>query len=157
MFIILNTGPGMHDDYLPVSQQIHILFDAIRHPDDRPYTLHEVSDAIDVSLATLSQLRSGKIRNPQLHTLREICRFFRVPLRYFETRSVEECYAIIAGDEASSQPTHHEIAFRATRLTTHSQRDVLTIIKWVQAAEQQRQDTDSPDLSLPGLHDFDDE
>lgn len=124
--------------FLPVAEQLNILFDAVRHPDDRPFTMQEVSDKIDVSLATLSQLRTGKIKNPQLHTLREICRFFAVPLRYFETRSAEECYAILAGDQVENVSPISEIAFRATHLSPKSQQDVLTIIRWVQAAETQR-------------------
>lgn len=141
------------DDFLPVSQQLQILFDTVRHPDNRPYTMQEVSAAIDVSLPTLSQLRTGRIKNPQLHTLREICRFFHVPLRYFETRTPEECYAIIAGDEAHSTPALHEIALRATHLSPRSQQDVLTIIRWVQAAEDQRSAGNNLP-PLPGLEDY---
>ena len=58
------------------------------------------------NLPALSQLRTGKIKNPQLHTLREICRFFHVPLRYFETTSVEECYAILAGKQEDEGAAH---------------------------------------------------
>lgn len=142
------------DDFLPVSEQLQTLFEAVRHPDDRPFTMQEVSDSIDVSLATLSQLRSGKIKNPQLHTLREICRFFDVPLRFFETRSVEECYAILAEDRVESVTPINEIAFRATHLSPKSQRDVLTIIRWVQAAEAQRKNGENLP-SLPSLESYD--
>lgn len=145
------------EDFLPVSEQLRILFEEIRHPSGRPYTMQEVSAVIDVSLATLSQLRTGKVRNPQLHTLREICRFFEVPLRYFETRSTEECYSVLAQDnQTEATAPINEIAFRATRLSPKSQRDVLTIIQWVQAAEERRRHgTDLP--PLPSLERYDDE
>jgi transcriptional regulator with XRE-family HTH domain len=120
-------------DYLPLSEQLRILFEVLQHPDGRPYTMQEVSEQIDVSVAAISQMRTGRIQNPQLHTLRELCRFFDVPLRYFETRSAEECYAILAENDEGVAPEINEIALRATRLSPKSQQDILTIIKWVQA------------------------
>lgn len=136
------------NDYLPVSDQLNILFDHVRHPDGRPYLLQEVGDATGVSLGTISQMRAGKIKNPQLNTLRAICRFFNVPLRYFETRTADECYAIIADrTETTETKELNEIAFRASGLSPRSQQDILTVIKWVQAAEQQRkQGGDLPPL-----------
>lgn len=118
--------------------------------------MQEVNAAIDVSLATLSQLRTGKIKNPQLHTLREICRFFHIPLRYFETRSAEECYAVLAGGQAEAISPINEIAFRATHLSPKSQRDVLTIIQWVQAAEEQRKNGNRLP-PLPNLERYDED
>ena len=144
------------DTFLLVSEQLQILFDEVKHPAGRPYTMQEVSDAIDVSLATLSQLRTGKIKNPQLHTLREICRFFHVPLRYFETHTVEECYALLSGNQDDILSPINEIAFRATHLSPKSQQDVLTIIRWVQAAEEQRKNgNDLP--PLPNLESYDED
>lgn len=144
------------EDYLPVSMQLNILFDAVPHTDERPFTLQEVSDATGISVGTLSQIRTGRIENPQLHTLREICHFFGVPLRYFETRTEQQCYALIQGADNDDTPELNEIAFRATNLSPNSQRDVLTIIKWVQAAEAQRKaGMELP--PLPGLESYDDE
>ena len=138
------------NDFLPVADQLKLLFDQVQHPEGRPYTLQEVSQATGVSLPTLSQLRTGKIRNPQLQTLREICRFFKVPLRYFETRSIEECYAILAGEDSPNIAPLNEIAFRIAHLSPQSQQDILTIIQWVQAAEEQGKA--APHLgSLPNL------
>jgi transcriptional regulator with XRE-family HTH domain len=144
-----NEIPNM-GDLLPIAEQLNILFDVVTHPEGRPYTLNEVSEKIDVSLPTLSQLRTGKIKNPQFHTLRELCRFFNVPLRYFETATREECYAILAGDTDKPVAPLSEIALRSTSLSTDAQRDVLNLIKWVQAAEQlRREGKDLP--PLPGL------
>lgn len=131
-------------DYLSVAQQIQILLDTVQHPSGRPYTMQEVSEAIDVSVATLSQLKTGKIKNPQLNTLREICRFFNVPLRYFETRTVDECYALLAAGQEPPPPAINEIAFRATQLSPEGQRDVLKIMGWVEAAEAKRRKDNSP-------------
>jgi transcriptional regulator with XRE-family HTH domain len=137
-------------DALSISEQLNILFEVIQHPDGRPFTLQEVSEQIDVSLATLSQLRTGRIKNPQFSTLRELCRFFDVPLRYFETTTREECYAILAGDKEAPPVALNEIAFRASSLSPQAQQDILNVIKWVQAAEQMRREgRDLP--PLPGL------
>ena len=131
----------MIDNYLTVSEQLNILFDSVRHPDGRPYQLQEVGEATGISLGTISQMRAGKIKNPQLNTLRAIGHFFNVPLRYFETRTAEECYAIIANRaDAGEMQAMSEIAFRASSLPPRAQQDILTVIKWVQAAEQQRQE-----------------
>ncbi|MCA0455431.1 MAG: helix-turn-helix domain-containing protein [Chloroflexi bacterium] len=137
-------------EYLSVAEQLQILFEEVLHPDNRPYTLLEVSEAIDVSLPTLSQLRSGRSKNPQLNTLRELCRFFDVPLRYFETHSREECYAILTNDDQSNANALNEISFRATHLSPQAQQDILKVIQWVQAAERLRKEgVDVP--PLPGL------
>lgn len=142
------------NDFLPLSEQIRVLFEAVQHPSGRPYTLQEVAAEIDVSLPTLSQIKNGKIKNPQLHTLREIGRFFNVPLRYFETKHVEECYALLANRQTEALSPLNEIAFRATQLSPESQQDILTIIRWVAAAEdQRRQDGTVP--PLPNLRPYD--
>ncbi len=136
------TGKNaMMDDYLSVAEQLNILFDHIRHPEGRPYQLQEVGEATGISLGTISQMRAGKIKNPQLNTLRAICRFFNVPLRYFETHTAEECYALIANRGAKrATKSLSEIALRASSLPPRAQQDILTVIRWVQAAEKQRKE-----------------
>jgi transcriptional regulator with XRE-family HTH domain len=128
--------PEVTDQYLPFSEQLRILFEVRQHVEGRNYTLQEVSGGTGIALATLSQMRTGKIRNPQLNTVREIAHFFDVPLRYFETISTEECYAILAGNAETPAPPLNEIAFRATHLSPQAQQDILRIIKWVQVAEK---------------------
>src|SRR5690606_35122804 len=113
-------------------------FETVKKPDGQPYTMLEVSQVIGVSPPTLSQLRNGKITNPQLNTLRAICRFFNVPLHYFDTRSTEECYAILAkGRSDDDIEGINYIAHMAAALSPEGQRDLLTVIQWAHAAEQQ--------------------
>lgn len=128
----------MMDDYLPLNEQIRILFDSVRHPEGRAFTLQEVSDATGVSLGTVAQMRSGKVQNPQLNTLRALCRFFDVPLRYFETRTHEECYALLAEPSASAKPALNEIAFRASGLSPEAQQDILRLLKVFEEEDKQR-------------------
>lgn len=147
----------MMEEYLSVAEQLNILFDHVRHPEGRPYQLQEVGEATGISLGTISQMRTGKIKNPQLNTLRALCRFFNIPLRYFETRTAEECYAIIANrTDKPEVKALNEIALRASSLPPRAQQDILTVIRWVQAAEKQRKE--GGDLPpLPNLEVEDDD
>lgn len=132
------------DDYFPLSEQIKILFASVRHPNGRPFTLQEVSEATQISLGTIGQMRSGKINNPQLNTLRALAQFFGVPLRYFETRTREECYALLSNPMLLEKPTLNEIAFRASGLSAQAQQDILSLIKVFQQEEkQQRENSES--------------
>lgn len=124
------------DDYLPLSVQVTILFDSLRREDGHPYTLQEVSDATGISLGTIGQIRSGKISNPQLNTLRALCQFFQVPLRYFETKTSEECYALLVAQATQEKPALNEIAFRASGLSPDAQQDILALIKVFQEEEK---------------------
>ncbi len=136
------------DDYLPLSEQIKVLFDSVRHPEGRPFTLQEVSEATGVSLGTIAQMRSGKIQNPQLNTLRALCPFFGIPLRYFETTTREECYAILTNPSTLAKPVLNEIAFRASGLPPRAQQDILSLIKVFQNEEKSRpQNADLPSNS----------
>lgn len=132
------------DEYLPLAQQVKILFDAVRREDGQPFTLQEVSDATGISLGTVGQMRSGKISNPQLNTLRALCRFFRVPLRYFETQTAEECYALLTVQSPQAQPALNEIAFRASGLSEDAQQDILALIKMFKEEEKRQGSNDDP-------------
>lgn len=137
-------------DYLTLSEQVKILFDAVRREDGQPYTLQEVSDATGISLGTIGQMRSGKINNPQLNTLRALCRFFSVPLRYFETQTTEECYALLAKQLSQTEPELNEIAFRASGLSEAAQQDILALIKMFQEEEKLQGKTDNPIDDISG-------
>ena len=113
----------------------------MRHPEGRAFTLQEVSDATGVSLGTVAQMRNGKVQNPQLNTLRALCRFFEIPLRYFETRTREECYAILAEPTPSAKPALNEIAFRASGLSPEAQQDILRLLKVFEEEDKQRHES----------------
>lgn len=125
-------------DYLPLSVQVTILFDSLRREDGHPYTLQEVSEATGISLGTIGQIRSGKIGNPQLNTLRALCQFFHVPLRYFETKTSEECYALLVAQSTQEKPALNEIAFRASGLSLDAQQDILALVKVFQEEEKRQ-------------------
>lgn len=124
--------------YLPLAQQINLLFENVKKSDGQTYTLKEVSEATGISLPSLSHLRNGKNVNPQLNTLRALCRFFNVSLSYFESQSEEECLALIAEGRPNKGDDINVgfITSMATTLSPQGQRDLLTIVKWARAAEQ---------------------
>jgi transcriptional regulator with XRE-family HTH domain len=146
-------------NFLSIAEQLNVLLSMRTHPNGRAYTLQEVSDGTGIGAATISQMRTGRIKNPQFSTIRALCVFFNVPLRFFETRTVEECYALL---QAQDEPTSNgkgeisEIAFRATRLSSEAQQDILTIIKWVQAAEKAQKEGNDALPPLPRLTRSDD-
>lgn len=131
-------------EYLPIADQINLLFEHILRPDNRPYTLKEVTESTGLNLASLSHMRTGKITNPQINTVRSLAEFFGVPLSYFATTSVDECFAIISQrenpDEAPREVT--EISFRARHLSEKARHDLLTIIQWITSFEAAQLDSD---------------
>ncbi len=123
---------------LPLKDLINFLFEHVLHPEGRSYTTQEVTDHVRISHATINQLRTGRSKNPAMPTLQEICRFFDVPLTFFECTSYEECFAILAAPRTQAAPQAAEIAFRASRLSPEAQADLLRVILWVEAAERER-------------------
>ena len=117
---------------------VNFLFDNVMHPDGRPYTTQEVTDHVRISHATINQLRTGRSKNPTLPTLQEICRFFDVPLNFFDSQTYDECYAILAEKPEASTEDVAEIAFRASRLTAEGKRDLLRAIQWVESHDRER-------------------
>lgn len=139
---------------LSLKALINFLFDHVSHPEGRPYTTQEVTDHVRISHATINQLRTGRSKNPTLPTIQEICRFFAVPLNFFECTTYDECYAILAEQRTADVPQAAEIAFRASQLSSAGQQDILNVISWVEAAERERKETgeDIPELP-PDLSD----
>jgi transcriptional regulator with XRE-family HTH domain len=137
----------MMQPFLPVSEQVQILFDVKVNSEGRPYTLQEVSKATGIGLTTVGQVRNGRIKNPQLDTVRALCLFFDVPLAYFATKSAEECYAVLTHEKSSELPPEmNEVFFRAAYLSKEAQQDILKVIKWARAAEEAGQVEDFPPL-----------
>jgi len=126
------------DEYLPLSEQIKILFASVHHEDGTMFTLQEVRTATGISVGTIAQIKNCQNPNPQLNTLRALCQFFHIPLRYFETKTVDECYALLTQPALPKEPTLNEIAFRSSGLPPEAQQDVLALIKVFQEEEKQR-------------------
>lgn len=123
---------------LQLKDLVNFLFDTVRQPNGEPYTLQEVAGELDISPATIHQLRTGRIKNPTLPTLKELGRFFNVPLNFFECETYDECHRVLGAAGVAMSPGTAKIAFRASKLSPKSQQDLLKIIAWVEAAERER-------------------
>jgi len=138
---------------LPLKDLVNFLFEHIQHPEGRSYLSQEVADQVEISHATINQLRTGRIKNPTLPTLKELCQFFGVPLSFFECATYEDCYALLAQKHAPQGTRASEIAFRASQLSPKAQNQILTILHWVEIVEQARK-TDHDIQDLPDLSDL---
>ena len=65
-----------------VTKNINELFLTRIHPDGRPFSNQEVSDATGLGRATISRIRAGKEKNPSFRTIYKLARFFDVPSSY---------------------------------------------------------------------------
>lgn len=133
---------------MAVKDLLEFLFNHIHHPENRPYSITEVADATGLSYVTIYTILQGRSKKPTLPTVQALCTFFGVPLNFFECKSYDECYAVLENnrvteEESENQPSNielGEIIFRARELSPEAQQDLLTLIKWVQAAERQREE-----------------
>lgn len=80
------TPPDDHGDF---ADRLNKLFDLIRHPSGREYSLKEIADGttrtgpVTVTSQHLSKLRSGGSRNPGLEQINAISAVFGVDPKYF--------------------------------------------------------------------------
>lgn len=121
---------------LPFADLLNLLFEVIKHTDGKPYRMQDLAQAADISQASVSLMCSGKNPNPRFDTVYRICRFFAVPLSYFEAGSREEALDIIATSRIPKSPEADLIALRATHLSPEAQRDVLRMMEYARRAEQ---------------------
>ncbi|KAB2904692.1 MAG: helix-turn-helix domain-containing protein [Anaerolineae bacterium] len=123
-----------------IAELVDLLFEVIRRPDGRMYTEKEVSEQGNITHKTLNHIRTGKTPNPGIATIREICRFFGVSLAYFESSTVEECYAFLKERKYPERPSNsaNEILFRSLELSEEARKDILQVIRWVEAAEREK-------------------
>lgn len=77
----------------PLAERLDRLFDTVRRPDGKIYSLREVADGVTatgepISHAYVGQLRKGQRSDPSLGHLRGLARFFGVPVEYFTSTQV---------------------------------------------------------------------
>ena len=98
-------------------------------PEERPYTLTEVSQATGMSVPYLSYVRKGTIGAVPVHRAASLARFFGVPLDYF---SQDELFVEMLDDdvrEALAQPLVRELVLRVGHLSMAQRALVLEILK----------------------------
>jgi transcriptional regulator with XRE-family HTH domain len=123
-----------------ISELVNLLFEEILNPDARTFTEKEVSYQVNITHKTLKHIRTGKTSNPGIATIREISRLFGISLDFFDVASIEECYGFLneRDETATAVPSVSEITFRSLDLSEESRKDILQVIRWVEAAERER-------------------
>lgn len=77
-------------EYLSIPNKVAVLFDTIRRPDGKKYTLDEIEKLTGVKASTLSRIRSGENPDPMFRTVVALARAFSVRLAYFSTDMTRE-------------------------------------------------------------------
>ena len=123
-----------------IAELVNLLFEKIPRPDGHPYTEKEESESVNITHKTLNHIRTGKTSNPGIAAIREISRFFDVSLAFFDAASLDECYEFLNERKSVSPPSPSvgEIMFRSLDLSEESRKDILQVIRWVEAAERER-------------------
>ena len=114
---------------------INLLFNNITQPDGRQYTVKEVAEQTGVSLAMISQLRTGSRTNPSLEITKALLHFFDVPLSYMDAETKEEAIEILQNRDANKPP----IRFRGIEdvgLSPKAQKQVEALLKYIVAHEK---------------------
>lgn len=131
-------------DPLPISEILDFLFHNIRKEGGREFSEYEVAKGINIGTSTLKAIRDGKTLNPGLDTIRNLCRFFGVPLTVFQCGSLEEIRNIletqrqVLPNEGDKNPVVQEIMLRSSNLSEAGKRDILKLVKMVGHAEAYR-------------------
>lgn len=79
-----------------LAEQLNILFDVIRDPSGKSYSMQDVCKASGIDDGAMSRMRGGHVNNPTLATLRALAGFFGIRIDYFECDTPEKCYAYLA-------------------------------------------------------------
>lgn len=118
----------------PVHLQIQTLLDYGLPTTSKP-SIRKLAEAIGISSQTCANLIQGNSENPRLSTLLGLSRYFGVSLDYFMCSSAGECRAYLYRHRLrSTSALVAEIESTAIRLSHSGQRNVLTVMEWMQLA-----------------------
>ncbi|MCB5165741.1 helix-turn-helix domain-containing protein [Streptomyces bambusae] len=151
-----DRAPGDRPD---IARKLGHLIETL-HPENRgPYTYQEIADLIrqragdgdpTVSHGTIQSIRTGKVTNPSVDSLRALASFFGVPPSYFlddtvsaavdqRIREIKESVERAgAGDELAKALEDREVravAFRLSGLSARSLRGIKGIVEGFRQAE----------------------
>lgn len=97
--------------------------------------ISQVARATGISDQALANLLKGKSANPRLSTLLALCQHYSISLDYFACESEAACRAYLYHHQMqAASPLIGEIENAAARLSPKGQRNVLTIMEWMQRA-----------------------
>jgi len=131
-----------------VSKKVNLLFRVFLKFDGKSYTNREVAEYVGISIPTLVTIRNRPSLNPTLSTLQGICRFFGVPLDYFNCETEADCLDLIKRVQIGSygvntseaNPLLREIIDKTMRMSSESQQEVLKVVTWIEDSNTLRQE-----------------
>lgn len=91
-------------------------------------TLREVEKATDVSNAYLSQLESGKIKQPSPISLHKLAQFYGVP---YETLMEKVGYPVPAAPESTAVQSQSSLSARLGRISQDEEVELLEYLKFM--------------------------
>ena len=135
-------------DLFPVSKKVNLLFRVFLKFDGKSYTNREVAEYVGVSIPTLVTIRNRPALNPTLSTLQGICKFFGVPLDYFNCETEAECLDLIKRVQignygmrtSEASPLIRQIIEKTMRMSSESQQEVLKVVTWIEDSNTLRQE-----------------
>ncbi|MFJ2609953.1 helix-turn-helix domain-containing protein [Streptomyces sp. NPDC087425] len=161
------SGSGPASSRRTIAQRLDYLIGAI-HPKGRgPFTYHEIAELIrertdegspTVSHGTVQAIRTGKVTNPSVDSLRALADFFGVSVAYFLDDAVSEAVEARIRDIKESAETAEAaneladvlqdnevraVAFRLGGLSARSIRGIKSIVEGFRQAEG------LPEVKLP--------
>ena len=135
-------------DSFAVGEKVNLLFRVFIKADGKSYTNREVAEYVGISIPTLVTIRNRPGLNPTLSTLQGICKFFGVPLDYFNCETEAESLDLIKHVQIGSYGAHtseaspliRQILEKTMRMSGESQREVLKVVTWIEDSNKLRQE-----------------
>ncbi|MGN6640004.1 MAG: helix-turn-helix domain-containing protein [Mucilaginibacter sp.] len=103
-------------------------FKALR--ESKGFTLRDVERKVDVSNAYLSQLESGKIKQPSPLTLNKLAQIYEVS---YETLMEKVGYPV---PERASKPIASSIAYKVGSITSEEELELLNYLKFMRSRKK---------------------
>lgn len=123
---------------LTLGEKVNILFQ-FGQQQGMAMDYRSVANATGVSVNNLHKIRSGENDNPGIQTLKKIAVHFNAPLRYFDNKTREECWAYLerrvkqmAGD---SQKSGKPVVLRIDGLSAEGRAVIASMHKYIRHKE----------------------
>jgi transcriptional regulator with XRE-family HTH domain len=122
---------------LPLARKFEILLDEAAAAHGRSHSMTALSEDTGLALNTLSRLKTGRIEDPRLSTLRLIAGFFDISLDYFSCRTEDACFEFLK-DERRRRSTVPEIATRVREMSGEVMEEVNKMVDYNRMLEDRQ-------------------
>ena len=122
---------------LPLARKFEILLDEAAATHGRSRSMTALSEDTGIALNTLSRLKTGRIEDPRLSTLRLIAGFFDISLDYFSCRTEAGCFEFLK-DERRRRSTVPEIATRVRAMSDDVVSEIEKMVDYIRLLEERQ-------------------